>query len=81
MATFQVIVASRLKEGWDDGTFLITDDTTFVIGVPFDRRFAFGLRRIYPITTVGTTSEVMRKMVKYALPPLTEPKQNASAAS
>lgn len=63
-----VIVAARRKPGWTKGTWVITNDGWFVLGEPFDRPMANGLRTIYPLTT-QTTLEPIRKSVNYAMPP------------
>ena len=64
-----VIVAARRKPGWTRGTWVITDDGWFVLGEPFDRPMANGLRTVYPLTTQNTL-EAVRKSVQYSLPPL-----------
>ena len=64
-----VVVASRVKEGWDRGTFVITNDAWYRLGDPFDRRFADGLRRVYPLIVPGQ-AEAIRRQVRYELPPL-----------
>jgi hypothetical protein len=65
-----VIVAARRKAGWTRGTWVITEeDGWFVLGEPFDRPMANGLRTIYPLTA-QTTLEPVRKSVQYRLPPL-----------
>jgi hypothetical protein len=66
-----VIVSARRKPGWTRGTWVITDDGWFVLGEPFDRPTANGLRTIYPLTR-QTTLEPIRKSVQYELPPLRE---------
>lgn len=64
-----VVVASRVKEGWERGTFVITNDAWYRLGDPFDRRFADGLRRVYPLIVPGQ-AEAIRRQVRYELPPL-----------
>jgi hypothetical protein len=64
-----VLVASRRKNDWDKGTFVITSDKWYVVGEPFDMQLADGLRTIYPLKE-HTTRDVMRRGVHYELPPL-----------
>ena len=65
-----VIVAARRKPGWTKGTWVTTEnDGWFVLGEPFDRPMANGLRTIYPLTAQNTL-EAVRKSVQYELPPL-----------
>lgn len=64
-----VIVSARRKPGWTKGTYVITSDGWFVLGDPFDRPMANGLRTVYPLTE-HRTLEVLRKGVSYELPPL-----------
>ena len=64
-----VVVASRVKEGWQRGTFVITPDSWYRLGDPFDRRFADGMRRVYPLIVPGE-AEAIRRQVRYELPPL-----------
>ena len=64
-----VIVSARRKPGWTKGTYVITSDGWYVLGDPFDRPMANGLRTVYPLTE-HRTLEVLRKGVSYELPPL-----------
>lgn len=64
-----VIVAARRKPGWTKNTWVITSDGWFVLGEPFDRPMANGLRTIYPLT-MQNTLEAVRKSVQYEMPPL-----------
>ena len=64
-----VIVSARRKEGWTKGTYVITTDGWYVLGEPFDRPMPNGLRTVYPLT-VHNSLEVLRKGVRYELPPL-----------
>jgi hypothetical protein len=64
-----VIVSARRKPGWTKGTYVITSDGWYVLGDPFDRRMPSGLRTVYPLT-VHNSLEVLRKGVRYELPPL-----------
>lgn len=64
-----VVVASRRKPDWTAGTTVMTSDGWYRLGEPFDARLSFGLRTVYPLTKLET-SEVLRKAVRYELPPL-----------
>jgi hypothetical protein len=64
-----VIVSARRKPGWTRGTYVITSDGWYVLGEPFDRPMANGLRTVYPLTE-HRTLDVLRKGVTYELPPL-----------
>jgi hypothetical protein len=64
-----VVVASRLKPGWEPGATVMTGDGWFRLGEPFDRRFPGGLRRLYPLSRTAPT-EVVRRGVEYTMPPL-----------
>lgn len=66
-----VVVASRIKAGWDRGTFVITPDAWYRLGDPFDRRYPDGMRRVYPLIVPGQ-AEAIRRQVSYALPPLSD---------
>ena len=66
------LIASRRKEGWEEGTYIISDDLCYRIEKPFDRRFPFGLRRVYPLLEVDNSGEIMRRMIHHRLPPLTQ---------
>lgn len=66
-----VVVSSRRKPDWNAGTFIITSDKWYTLGEPFDRRLPEGLRTFYPLTE-QTTNEVLRRGVRYDLPPLQE---------
>ncbi len=66
-----VVVSVRVKEGWDVGTFVMTEDAWYRLGDPFDRRFSDGLRRVYPLIVPGQ-AEAIRRQVPYVLPPLSE---------
>jgi hypothetical protein len=67
-----VVIASRRKEGWTRGAFVMTPDTWYRLGEPFDIRLPAGLRTAYPLTALQTT-EVVRRGVRYELPPLDAP--------
>lgn len=64
-----VIVSARRKPGWTKGTYVMTSDGWFVLGEPYDRPMPNGLRTVYPLTE-HKTLEVLRKGVRYELPPL-----------
>lgn len=64
-----VVVASRRKPEWEAGTFVITSDKWYKLGVPFELDLPDGLRTIYPLKE-QTLNEVMRRSVSYELPPL-----------
>jgi hypothetical protein len=66
-----VVVAARVKEGWERGTFVMTADTWYRLGEPFDRRYPDGLRRVYPLIVPGA-AEAIRRQVQYTLPELSE---------
>jgi hypothetical protein len=61
------LVASRRKPGWSEGAFVLDGEARYRIGCPFDRRYAGGLRTVYPLVEVAQ-AEVMRRIVRYALP-------------
>jgi hypothetical protein len=63
------VVASRRKPGWTAGTIVITAAGWYRLGKPFDARLPYGLRTVYPLTRLDT-HEVLRKAVRYELPPL-----------
>lgn len=66
-----VVIASRLKPGWEQGTFVMTPDAWYRLGPPFDRHYVHGLRRVYPLIRPGE-AEVIRRQVRYQLPPFSE---------
>ena len=66
-----VVVASRRKEGWEPGVFVVTPEKWYRIGRPFDRRYPSGLRVLYPLSEVGA-AEIIRRSVAYDLPRLSE---------
>ena len=66
-----VVVAARVKEGWERGTFVMTAGACFRLGESFDRRFPDGLRRVYPLIVPGA-AEVIRRQVAYEMPLLRE---------
>lgn len=66
-----VVVASRVKAGWERGTFVITPDAWYRLGDSFDRRYPDGMRRVYPLIVPART-EAIRRQVSYELPPLSD---------
>jgi len=69
-----VVISSRQKPGWTRGTIVVTSDAWYRLGVPFEFRSPEGLRTAYPLTTLQT-SEVLRRSVRYELPPLQDRSQ------
>jgi len=67
-----VVIASRLKPGWETGVFVVAADTWWRIGARQDRRTIEGLRALYPLTPVGA-AEVIRRAVHYDDPALSRP--------
>lgn len=67
-----VVIASRRKEAWTKGAIVMTAETWYRLGEPFDFRSPEGLRTAYPLTALQTT-EVLRRGVRYELPPLETP--------
>ena len=63
------VVASRRKPDWTRGTIVMTSEGWYRLGEPFDARLPYGLRTVYPVTRLDT-AEVLRKAVRYELPPL-----------
>jgi hypothetical protein len=74
-----VVVASRVKPGWEHGTFVMTTDAWYRLGTPFDHRYPDGLRRVYPLIVPGAT-EAIRRQVHYDLPPVSESYPGTSRA-
>ena len=64
-----VVIASRLKPGWECGVFVVTTDRWWRIGAACDRRLAGGLRALYPLHAVAA-AEVIRRSVYYDHPQL-----------
>ena len=62
-----VIVASRRKEGWENGVTVFTAAAAYRIGQPVERTIAGRLRTCYPLTE-HNDFEVVRKSVHYDLP-------------
>ena len=63
------VVASRRKPDWTAGTIVMTSEGWYRLGEPFDARLPYGLRTVYPLTRLDT-AEVLRRAVRYELPPL-----------
>ena len=74
-----VVVSARVKDGWERGTFVMTEDAWYRLGDPFDRRFPDGLRRVYPLIVPGQ-AEAIRRQVGYVLPQLSESYPGRAAA-
>jgi hypothetical protein len=66
-----VVVAARVKAGWEAGAFVMTPDAYYRLGASFDRRYPDGLRRVYPLIVPGA-AEAIRRRVEYQLPGLSE---------
>jgi hypothetical protein len=62
-----VIVASRVKPGWDKGTVVLSGDKTYRVGSIEERTIAGRLRTLYPLTE-HKDFEVFRRTVRYELP-------------
>ncbi|MEX2270680.1 MAG: hypothetical protein WD690_04385 [Vicinamibacterales bacterium] len=65
-----VLLASRVKESWDAGSYLVSaNGVAHRIGEPFDVDTPAGVRRAYPLTRL-TSLEAIRHAVPYELPAL-----------
>lgn len=64
-----VVVASRVKPGWEPGVIVVTTDRWWRIGAVCDRRLREGLRALYPLHAVAA-AEVIRRSVYYDHPRL-----------
>ena len=62
------IVASRRKEGWERGVAVFTQGGCYRLGDPVERTINGRLRTLYPLTAHADL-EVVRKSVRYDLPP------------
>ena len=62
-----VIVASRIKPGWENGVTVFTAEAAYRIGQPVERTIAGRLRTLYPLTE-HKDFEAIRKSVDYDLP-------------
>ena len=64
-----VVVSSRVKEDWDHGTVVLSDDGEFrIVGIE-DRTIDGRLRRLYVLAR-HSDLEVFRRMVRYEFPKL-----------
>ncbi len=64
-----VVIASRLKPGWEKGVFVVTTDRWYRVAEAIDRRTSEGLRHFYALHAVGQ-AEVIRRSVFYDHPRL-----------
>ena len=62
-----VVVASRQKPDWSQGTFVAAADQWYRIGAPIQRDTPGGLRTLYPLFTAGEL-DVIRRSVQYDWP-------------
>lgn len=75
-----VLVCARRKEGWDEGLCVLSGETWYRLGRPFERRYPGGrLRTLYPLSEVRDAL-VMRRRTEYTLPPLSEAYPGATPA-
>jgi hypothetical protein len=66
-----VVVASRPKPEWTPGTVLDCGDRWLAVGESVQRSLPVGLRTLYPLTDMPSSS-VFRRIVRYELPPPVE---------
>jgi len=64
-----VVLSARRKPEWDAGAIVMTDTDWYKLGVPFDMQTPGGLRTAYPLTKMSAV-EVVRRGIRYELPPL-----------
>jgi len=64
-----IVIASRLKLGWERGAFVVTPDRWYRLDDAFDRHTRDGLRRFYVLIAAGQ-AEVIRRSVFYEHPRL-----------
>jgi len=64
-----VVLSARRKPEWDAGAVGMTDTDWYRLGVPFDMPTPAGLRTAYPLTKMDAV-EVVRRGIRYELPPL-----------
>ena len=64
-----VVIASRLKAGWERGVFVVTTGSWYRLGRRQDRQTPEGLRAFYPLHAVAK-AEVLRRSVYYDHPRL-----------
>jgi len=75
-----VVIASRLKPGWENGVFVVTPDRWYRILRQIDRPTPEGLKAVYLLGSVGQ-AEVLRRSVAYEHPQLSALHDDASLAS
>jgi hypothetical protein len=75
-----VVIASRLKPGWEKGVFVVTPDRWYRILRQIDRPTPEGLKAVYLLGSVGQ-AEVLRRSVAYEHPQLSALHDDASLAS
>jgi len=73
-----VVIASRVKPGWQPGVIVVTTDRWWRIGAACDRTLPGGLRALYPLHAVGA-AEILRRSVYYDHPQLSALHATASA--
>jgi hypothetical protein len=66
-----VVVASRPKPEWTPGTVLDCGDRWLAVGESVQRSLPVGLRTLYPLVDMPSSS-VFRRIVRYELPPAVE---------
>ena len=64
-----VVIASRRKPEWDAGAIVVTDDKWYTLGASIEQQMPGGWRTLYPLTELHH-HEVLRRAVRYTLPPL-----------
>lgn len=64
-----VVVASRRKLDWTDGTFVVAADKWYRLHQPVERQLGVGLRTFYPMSEV-TDHGAIRRWVAYDFPPV-----------
>ncbi len=64
-----VVIASRRKPEWDAGAIVVTDEKWFTLGASIEQQMPGGWRTLYPLTELHE-HQVLRRAVRYALPPL-----------
>ena len=64
-----IVIASRLKLGWERGVFVVTPDRWYRLDDAIDRHTRDGLRRFYVLIAAGQ-AEVIRRSVFYEHPRL-----------
>ena len=64
-----VVIASRRKPEWDAGAIVVTDEKWFKLGASVEQQMPGGWRTLYPLTELHH-HEVLRRAVRYTLPPI-----------